>query len=151
MPLSANKKTYVSDKIRGLFSSYKNIQIPKLRNGVFEAALDPNGAGIFVTNLGTNGFLRWDAFYCAVDILDTNGQTNNGNAMNVKLGAPGLEIDKTIEGFLAFHVYGIVIGKSVFRRVTSITGILRAANIAESTTGAHQLTKGTMVDMKSIP
>jgi hypothetical protein len=102
-------------------------------NKTFEAEI--SGDGIIVDNLGNQPYLPWNVFVEAVSILKENGgQAKKGNAMNSKLGERGLPID-SIEGHIAYKVYGYKEGDSVFRRITPIACILIWANICKHKPG----------------
>ena len=103
-------------------------RIPKLKGGSFTAELTDEG--VKVDNLGSLPFLPWAAFLEAVDIMIQNGgRAKRGNAYN-KLGGPGLPTD-SIEGHVAYVVYGKKKGESVFRRITPIACILIWASICK--------------------
>lgn len=54
--------------------------------------------------------------------------------MNYKLGETGLPID-SVEGRIAFKVYGKQLGQSVFRRITPIACILIWAGLCVNQSG----------------
>lgn len=110
------------------------VNIPLLRAGKsFSAQLLEDG--ILVSNLGVQPFLPQTVFVETVSLLKENGgRARKGDAMNCKLGDKGLELN-TIEGHVANVVYGTRIGKSVFRRISPITGILIWSGICENKKG----------------
>lgn len=108
-------------------------EVPLLRRGTFEARLVAEG--VKVSNLGVQPFLPWAAFQEAVCVLIRNGgRVDRGDAMNSKLGDPGLPLD-SIEGHVAHVVYGKHRGDTVFRRITPIACILIWAGICKHEPG----------------
>jgi hypothetical protein len=105
-------------------------QIPLLRNGSFTASLRDDG--IEVSNLRAQPVLPWAAFQEAVCVLIRNSnRAKRGNVMGNKLGDPGLTTD-SVEGHVAYVVYGKHAGDTVFRRITPIACILIWAGICEA-------------------
>ena len=90
-----------------------NLQIPLLKGGTFNAQLTIDG--ILVDNLGNQPLLPWVVFHEAICVLiRNNGVAYRGNAMNSKLGDPGLSLN-SIEGHIAYVVYGKIVGDTIFR------------------------------------
>ena len=97
-------------------------QIPLLKGDSFTA--DLTDEGIRVDNLGNQPFLPWAVFQEAICVLMRNGgRAERGNAMKPKLGEEGLSIG-SVEGHIAYVVYGKRPGDAVFRRITPIACIL---------------------------
>ncbi|WP_061994624.1 hypothetical protein [Clostridium sp. ATCC 25772] len=91
--------------------------------------------GIYVDNLSTYPFLPWDVFIETVKlIIRKDGKALKGDAMNSRLGSDNLPLD-SIEGYIACSIYGKKINESVFRRISSIAGILIWANICRNKPG----------------
>jgi hypothetical protein len=113
--------------IKGKFTETDGIaNIPK-QGGFFRAEL--TDGGILVDNLGNQPFLPWEVFQEAVCVLIRNGgRAQRGDAMQYRLGENGLPFD-SIEGHIAYVVYGKSRGDSVFRRITPIARILIWAEI----------------------
>jgi len=104
--------------------------IPLLKGGSFKARLMDEG--VEVDNLGTQPFLNWAAFQEAVCAMIRNGgRAKRGDAMQSRLGDPGLHLD-SIEGHVAHVVYGKRVGETVFRRITPIGCVLVWAGICRS-------------------
>ncbi len=96
-------------------------KIPLLKGDTFIATLEDDG--IEVDNLGNQPFLPWVVFQEAVCVLLRSGGTAlKGDAMGSKLGESGLSLE-SIEGHIAYVVYGKKPGDSVFRRITPISCI----------------------------
>jgi hypothetical protein len=117
-------------------------EVPLLRGGSsFTAEL--RDEGVVVSNLRAQPFLPWAAFQEAVCVLMRNGgRARRGNAMNCRLGDPGLPLD-SVEGHVAYAVYGKRVGDSVFRRITPVACILTWAGVCEAAPGElerHHLT-----------
>jgi hypothetical protein len=101
------EKVNVIERIRDKFLENGNtIEIPLLKGQkTFQAVL--NEDGISVSNLASQPFLPWSA---------------------------GLPID-SVEGRIAFKVYGKQLGQTVFRRITPIACILEWAGICMNQRG----------------
>ncbi|MGG3562122.1 hypothetical protein ABES03_11020 [Neobacillus rhizosphaerae] len=129
------------EKIKGEFLENNNsVDIPLIRGQkTFKAIL--NEKGISVSNLATQSFLPWEVFEETIRLLkEQNGCALKGDAMNYKLGETGLPID-SIEGRIAFKVYGKQLGQNVFRRITPIACILVWAGICVNQSGKLVLLK----------
>jgi hypothetical protein len=106
------------------------IKIPLIKGDTFTATLEDDG--IKVDNLGNQAFLPCVVFQEAVCVLLRSGGTAlKGDAMGSKLGESGLSFD-SIEGHIAYVVYGKKPGDTVFRRITPISCILIWAGICVS-------------------
>jgi len=106
------------------------IDIPLLKGGAFRAST--KGDGVIVDNLGSQPFLPWPVFQEAICVLIRNGGSAlRGDAMQSKLGDPGLPLD-SVEGHIAHVVYGKKFGDTVFRRITPISCILIWAGICRA-------------------
>lgn len=109
------------------------VKIP-LQNGREIKAQIVEG-GLDVDNLGRQPYLPWNVFEETVNLLThSGGKAERGDALGSKLGDRGLPLD-SIEGYIAFKVYGKEIGDSVFRRITPIAAILVWAGICETAPG----------------
>lgn len=104
------------------------VTIPLLRsNKTFLAEL--SDGGITVDNLRSSPFLSWDVFIETVKLLRRlGGEASKGDAMGSKLGEAGLP-SNSVEGYIAYKIYGKEICDSVFRRITPIACILIWADI----------------------
>jgi hypothetical protein len=125
----------VVEVISNKFSVTSNpTQVPYIgKSGSFTAEL--LDSGIEVNNLSTQPFLPWEVFQEAICVLIRNGgRAERGNAMNYKLGEPGLSLD-SIEGHIAHVVYGKSEGDSVFRRITPIACILIWSSVCKAEPG----------------
>ena len=107
--------------------------LPLQRGSYFSAKLAEGG--IEVDNLGNQPYLLWCAFQEAVCVLIRNQEVaKRGDAMNSRLGDEELLLD-SIEGHIAWVVYGKQVSDSVFRRITPIACILKWAGICKSEPG----------------
>lgn len=104
------------------------VNIPlQIKDSTFEASLAEDG--INVDNLANSPHLPWKVFVETVNLIKTKGgRAYKGNAMQHKLGSNGLPLD-SVEGYIAYEVYGKKLNQSVFRRITPISGILVWSNI----------------------
>jgi hypothetical protein len=126
---------YAIEQIKLLFGDgTQSISIPDERSGNFEARKTKDG--IMVEKLGSEPFLPWAVFTNTIRLLnEKGGRARKGSAQNsARLGDPDLPFD-SIEGFIAQSVYGKTRGISVLRRITHISGIMRAAKICKSERG----------------
>lgn len=106
------------------------VEIPLLKRGSFNAVLNENG--ILVDNLGSYSLLEWKVFEEIENLFREKGpKVLKGDAMNYKLGECGLGID-SVEGRIAYKIYNKGLGDSVFRRISSISGILIWVGICEN-------------------
>jgi dCTP diphosphatase len=116
----------------------KHSKIPLLKSDIYFDA-EYNEEGILVSNLGNEPFIPWDVFVETISLLEKkDGRALKGDAMNSKLGDPGLPLD-SIEGYISNTVYGKKIGESVFRRVTPVACILIWAGLCYSHPGELRL------------
>lgn len=133
---------YVIGLIRRSFEGKRTIEVKNLKSGTFTATLVD--AGIEVSNLGQQPFLPWDVFTETVGLLRENGgKALKGDAMSSRLGEVALPID-SVEGRVAFRVYGKGAGESVFRRITPIVNILVHASICMPGRGKY-------LELKTLP
>lgn len=115
--------------------------VPFLKRGSFEAKL--SWRGVRVSNLGTQPLLPWQVFEetCAL-LVRSGGSALRGNAMNCRLGDPGLPLD-SVEGHIAHMVYEKRKGASIFRRIVPIACILIWAGVCEAAPGKLVLCQPT--------
>ncbi len=120
--------TAAIDVIRQKFSESRSpAHIPLQRGGSFTARLVDGG--LEVDDLGDQTLLPWKVFEETVDLLARNGgRAERGDAMTSKLGDEGLPLD-SIEGHIAYVVYGKQEGDSIFRRISPVAAILVWAGI----------------------
>ena len=129
------EKINVIERIKDKFIKNGNtIEIPLLKGQkTFQAVLKEDG--ISVSNLASQSFLPWSVFEETIMLLnEKSGSAIKGDAMSNKLGETGLPID-SIEGRIAFKVYGKQLGQNVFRRITPIACILEWAGIVKNQSG----------------
>ncbi|GAH61929.1 unnamed protein product, partial [marine sediment metagenome] len=118
---------------RKLAAAGGSAKISKLRGAPFTAQLTDDG--VRVDNLGTQPDLPWAVFREAVALLIRNGgQASRGDAMQGKLGDERLPLN-SVEGHIAYAVYGRRLGDSVFRRITPIVCVLIWAGLCEAAVG----------------
>ena len=85
--------------------------------------------GVYVDNLSSQPFLPWSVFVETIELLQRmGGRALRGNAMNHKLGSQGLPFE-SVEGHVAYTIYGKQACESIFRRITPIACILIWAGI----------------------
>jgi hypothetical protein len=116
--------------IQRKFAEAGNPVIIPLQHGAFTATVAEDG--IRVDNLGNQPFLPWAVFQEAICTLMRNsGRAMRGNAMEARLAERDLSLD-SIEGHVAYVVYGKQTGDRVFRRIAPIAGILIWAGLCEA-------------------
>jgi len=109
------------------------VDIPMQKGGTFSAKLTNDG--VLVDNLDRLPFLPWIVFQEAICVLIRNGgHAVRGNAMNSRLGRDDLPLD-SIEGHIAWVVYGKKEGDPVFHRITPVAGILVWAGVCDQAPG----------------
>ncbi|MBN1545148.1 MAG: hypothetical protein JW902_00650 [Syntrophaceae bacterium] len=91
--------------------------------------------GILVDNLSTQPLLPWIVFEETIELLvRKGGRAKKGNAMGYRLGDASLPLD-SIEGHIAFKVYGKNTGDTLFRRISPISAILVWAGLCDTSPG----------------
>lgn len=130
------KDTSFRKRIMNSFSvKFKWYELPLQNGGKFRARMmEP---GIEVDNLGSSSLLEWRVFD-EIELLyqEKGSPLLKGDPMSFRLGESGLPMD-SIEGRLASKLYGKLIGDSVFRRISPITGILIWAGICKAGRGRY--------------
>lgn len=96
--------------------------------------------GVTVTNLGAQPFLPMSVFGATIELLlhAPHHSAVKGSSRK-RLGSDFLSMD-SVEGHVAFTIYGQQIDDSVFQRITPISRILEAANVCINERGCLQLT-----------
>lgn len=96
--------------------------------------------GVTVTNLGKQPFLPMLVFEATIELLlhAPDHKAIKGSARKGKLGFDFLPMD-SVEGHVAFTIYGKQIDDSVFQRITPISRILGTANVCINGRGHLQL------------
>lgn len=113
--------------------------LPLTRNKTFSIYYEEFGNGIFATNLPKSRMLSWEVFNHAIKMLkEHDGQVLKGQAMKAKLGESALTLD-TMEGYIAYHCYGIKIGESTIRTISALSSILEWTGICVNGYGWIQL------------
>lgn len=143
----------VRENLVRFFGDRDNVSIPLQVSGrSFEASIihDGDNDGLFVSNLGNSRYLPFEVFCVAVKLLLVKGgEAKKGNALNAKLGEPGLSLD-SVEGCVAYEFYGKREGESVFRRISPINGLFLAAGICQKTRrGYMQLSEAFMNSLEN--
>lgn len=97
--------------------------------------------GVTVTNLGAQPFLPMSVFGATIELLlkRDDHRAVKGSAREGRLGSAFLPMD-SVEGHVAFTIYGKNEGIFVFQRITPISRILEAANVCIIERGYLQLT-----------
>ncbi len=136
----------VEQAIRRKFAEVGNPAVISLqRKGTFSAKLVEEG--VIVDNLGNLPLLPWAAFDEAVRVIvRSGGRALRGNAMQSRLGDPGLPLD-SVEGHVAHSVYGKQSGDTVFRRISPMAAILLWAGICHSKPRELVMASGTQVSL----
>ena len=136
----------VEQTIRQRFAEVGNpTVIPLQRKGTFSAKLVEEG--VIVDNLGNLPLLPWAAFDEAVRVIVRNGgRALRGNAMQSRLGDPGLPLD-SVEGHVAHSVYGKQPGDTVFRRISPMAAILLWTGICHSKPRELVMASGTQASL----
>lgn len=113
--------------------------IPLPKGNFFQIYYEDFGNGIIATNLPHSRILTFKAFDCAIELLEKcGGRAMKGNAMKGKLGTISLPLD-SVEGFVAFHAYGVKKGESCLRTISSLSAILEWAGICKNGYGYLEL------------
>lgn len=116
------------------------------RGKTFSICYEEYGNGIYASNLPKSRMLSWTAFDKAIELLEQkNGAAPKGLAMKGRLGEPELTLD-TVEGYVAFHAFGVKKGESTIRTISALAAILSWAGICENGYGYLRL----LPDKKSL-
>lgn len=111
------------------------------RGKEFSIYYEEYGNGIYATNLPKSRMLSWTAFDKAVELLvKKDGAAPKGLAMKAKLGEPELTLD-TVEGYVAYHAFGVKKGESTIRTISALAAILEWAGVCENGYGYLKLKK----------
>ncbi len=107
-----------------------SITLPK--GETFQIYYDEFETGLYATNLPHSRILTWKAFDSAIELLvKKDGTASKGNAMKGKLGSNELPLD-SLEGYVAFHAYGVKKGESCLRTISSLAAILEWTGLCEN-------------------
>lgn len=128
-----NDESIATKSIKNKLNAHKGqAQLPLSNNKTFTICYEEYGNGILASNLPKGSTLTWKAFDAALELLENqNGKANKGNAMKSKLGEEHLTLD-TIEGYVAYHAYGVAPGESVLRRISAISSILEWCGLCKN-------------------
>lgn len=131
-------KSYLDRLVLAFADRHEPVQIPLLRKhkgkATFTATLREEG--IEVSNLAKQPLLPWRVFEVAIQtMLDQGGRARKGMMQRVNLGDEKLPIN-SIEGAVAHQVYGLPLGKSGFRRITPIAGLLIWSGVCKDARGS---------------
>lgn len=111
------------------------------RGKVFSIYYEEYGNGIYASNLPKSRMLSWTAFDRAIELLEKKGgAAPKGLAMKARLGEPELTLD-TVEGYVAYHAFGVKKGESTIRTISALAAILDWAGICENGYGYLRLKK----------
>jgi hypothetical protein len=116
------------DRIKHRFNLFGSPAVIPLQEGgeTLEARLTEEG--VMVNNLGTEPFLPWDVFTCAVTLLDDKGgRASRGDAAGDVLGQT-VPLN-SIEGCIAAKLYGKKEGEVVLSRAKTVSAILIWAGV----------------------
>lgn len=96
--------------------------------------------GVTVTNLGAQPFLPMSIFGATIELLlkRDDHRAVKGSAREGRLGSAFLPMD-SVEGHVAFTIYGKNEGIFVFQRITPISRILEAAEVCINRHGYLEL------------
>ena len=120
----------IKQKFGGVNQQYK---IRMQKGHSFTATMSDEG--IVVDNLGPQPLLPWIVFEEAIELLiRKGGRAEKGDAMACTLGDSGLALD-SIEGHIAYKVYGKKPGVMIFRRISPISAILIWAGLCKNAPG----------------
>ena len=111
--------------------------LPMQKEGTFSAVMVDGG--VIVSNLGNQPFLPWEVFTETVSLLiREGGSAEKGNVMGPRLGSDELPMN-SVEGHVAYTVYGKRKGDSVFRRISPVANILVWSGICVNERGKLSL------------
>lgn len=139
LPVYEDESQIVKALKKKLNTFHGKAAIPLKRGGVFHIYYETFGNGLIASNLPQNHTLTWKAFDCAIEVLEKNkGKVKKGQAMKARLGEPELTLD-TLEGYVAFHAFGIKKGEFTLRTVSALSSILEWSGICRNGYGYVEL------------
>lgn len=139
LPVYEDESSTVQAIKNKLNRSHGQAKLATSRGKEFYIYYEEYGNGIFASNLPKSRMLSWTAFDKAVELLEKKGGTApKGLAMKAKLGEPELTLD-TVEGYVAFHAFGVKKGESTIRTISALAAILEWAGICENGYGYLKL------------
>lgn len=139
-------ESFVVQKIKeklNLYQGFASIELS--RDKVFSIYYEEFGNGIYATNLPKSRMLSWNVFDCVFDVLRKNGgKAKKGQAMKARLGEAELTLD-TVEGYVAYHAFGVRKGESTIRTISALSAILEWADVCENGYGWLSLKKDILL------
>lgn len=115
------------------------VTIPLMKAGQsFTAKWDDKG--VWVDNLGNQPLLPWKVFEVAIELMiEKEAQSKGahimkGNAVGYTLGSVEFPLD-SIEGRVAHKVYNIQPGRTTYRKISAIVGVLSFSGVCENRRG----------------
>lgn len=139
LPIYEDESKIITALKKALNAQKGTAILPLSRGKSFQIYYEAFENGIIATNLPQNKVLTWGAFEAAIEIMEkNNGRAPKGQAMKSKLGEPPLTLD-TIEGYVAYHAYGIKLGESVTRLISPLSAILQWSGVCRNGYGYLEL------------
>ena len=110
--------------------------IPLYNGDLCEIGFDSNGKGLVSPKIPVPNQLTWEVFEAAVEVVVQNGgKVIKGKARSgAKLGSDDLPLD-SLEGYIAYKVHGVEIGKAAFGPGFVVAAILDWAEILNNERG----------------
>lgn len=141
LPIYEDESATVQTIKRKLNRAKGLAQLTTSRGKIFSIYYEEYGNGIYASNLPKSRMLTWTAFDRAVELLEAKGgAAPKGLAMKARLGEPELTTD-TVEGYVAYHAFGVKKGESTIRTISALAAILEWAGICENGYGYLRLKK----------
>ncbi len=129
----------VFSQIEKLFDNNSEIEISKIKGSKFTAILQQGYIEIpELSDTKLPMAVFQDAYYLLQENVKEGVKYGKAIAQGIRLGDKGLEIT-TLEGHIAFHVYGTTIGTAVLQRSYYVGAILVAAGVCEWISGGIRL------------
>jgi hypothetical protein len=110
--------------------------IPLYNGDLCEIGFDSNSNGLVSPKIPVPNQLTWEVFEAAVEVVIQNkGKVIKGKARSgAKLGSDDLPLD-SLEGYIAYKVHGVEIGKAAFGPGFVVAAILDWAEICNNERG----------------
>ena len=141
LPIYEDESATVQTIKRKLNRAKGLAQLTTSRGKIFSIYYEEYGNGIYASNLPKSRMLTWTAFDRAVELLEAKGgAAPKGLAMKARLGESELTTD-TVEGYVAYHAFGVKKGESTIRTISALAAILEWAGICENGYGYLRLKK----------
>ncbi|PRR81993.1 DUF2089 family protein [Clostridium vincentii] len=149
VPIKETDKLVVRKIKEKLNENKGRVSIPLYNGDLCKIGYDPNGKGLISPKIPVPNHLIWEVFEAAVEVvIENGGKAMKGKARSgAKLGSDDLPLD-SVEGYIAYKVHGIELGKTAFGPGFVVAAILDWAGICNNERGFLTIKPGFMMELK---